>query len=67
MDIYCSEARERNDTLLFGTECYCLSNVAAHAGKLLWYNGIDVVSYDPFHNDQTIFIGEFGSRGMSWF
>jgi hypothetical protein len=37
VDIYSSEARERNDTLLFGTECYCLSNVAAHAGKLLWY------------------------------
>ncbi|KAJ6896914.1 hypothetical protein NC651_022955 [Populus alba x Populus x berolinensis] len=42
--------------ILSGRQYDSFLNVVAHDGKLHWYNGSDVVTYDPFDGGQTIFI-----------
>lgn len=56
MDVYCSETGKWNEFILSGRQYDSFLNVVAHDGKLHWYNGSDVVTYDPFDGGQTIFI-----------
>uniref|UniRef100_A0A6N2LKD0 F-box domain-containing protein n=1 Tax=Salix viminalis TaxID=40686 RepID=A0A6N2LKD0_SALVM len=56
MDVYCSETGQWNEFILSGRQYDSFLNVVAFDGKLHWYNGSDVVAYDPFNDGQTIFI-----------
>ncbi|KAJ6985730.1 hypothetical protein NC653_023625 [Populus alba x Populus x berolinensis] len=56
MDVYCSETGKWNEVILSGRQYDSFLNVVSHDGKLHWYNGSDVVTYDPFDGGQTIFI-----------
>ncbi|KAL9370701.1 hypothetical protein Peur_035841 [Populus x canadensis] len=55
-EITCSEAGKWNEFILSGRQYDSFLNDVAYDGKLHWYNESDVVTYDPFNDDQTIFI-----------
>ncbi|KAJ6885292.1 F-box protein [Populus alba x Populus x berolinensis] len=66
VDLYCSETGQWNESFLVGAQYdFIFTNVLAHDGKLHWYNGRDVVAYDPFKDGQTIFIDGSQFKGRT--
>ncbi|XP_048234301.1 uncharacterized protein LOC8284696 [Ricinus communis] len=53
---YVSEICAWKAFLLYGGDYQFCSNVVAHNGKLHWFNGLNVVAYDPFNDEKICYI-----------